>query len=139
MDSRPKKRVDSFWDSKILIDDGVHKGHTKLNMFSLCVKQIKSLCRKQSKFNLLIRLYPKSARLCHLLIQVASWQPNNTVLTYCVKALLKAMTDTVFWGPSLGVVRISIYDGRLFFNNNREYFEAACPGLVICSNHYSWI
>ena len=41
-------------------------------------------------------------------------RPNHTIFTSSVN-ILKAMTDTVFQGPSVGLVRIFfIYDGRFF-------------------------
>ena len=87
-------------------DDWVRKGQTKLNMFSVLDEQIKSLSSKQSKLNFWNRLNPKFAFLCRLLTQTATWRPNHPILTSSVTAILKAMTDTVFLGPSLGVVRI---------------------------------
>ena len=43
---------------------------------------------------------------CCLLTQIATWQPNQTILTSSVKAILKAMINKVVLEPSLGVVRI---------------------------------
>ena len=54
-------------------------------------------------------LHPKFSFLCGLLTQAATWWPNYTILTSSVKANLKAMTTTVFWGPSLGLVRHGMF------------------------------
>ena len=91
---------------EIIPDDRVRKGQTKLNVFSVLDEQIKSLSSKQSKLNFWNRLNPKFAFLCRLLTQTATWRPNHQILTLSVTAILKAMTDTVFLGPTLGVVRI---------------------------------
>ena len=52
-------RVKYIWVPEILIDDLVHKRHTKFNMFPLFDKQIQSICSKQSKYNFCIGLHPK--------------------------------------------------------------------------------
>ena len=41
------------------------------------------------------------------------------------------MTDTVFLGPTLGVVRFFLFRLGGFFNE-REYSEADCPDLLYC-------
>ena len=110
-------------------DDRVRKGQTKLNMFSVLDEQIKSLSSKQSKLNFWNRLNPKFAFLCRLLTQTATWRPNHPILTSSVTAILKAMTDTVFLGPTLGVVRFFLFRLGGFFNK-REYSEADCPDLL---------
>ena len=92
-DSRPKKRMNYVWVPESLIDEWVHKGNTKLDMFPVFVK---SLCSKQSKFNFRIQLHLKSELLCRLLTQIATWQSNLTILTSSFKAILKAMSNTVF-------------------------------------------
>ena len=53
-----KKRVKFIWVPEIMINDLVHKGHTKLNMLSVFGEQIKSLCSQQSKLNFWNRLHP---------------------------------------------------------------------------------
>ena len=105
----PKKSL--FWHfwlnvPEIMIDDWVNKGHTNFNMFSVVGEQIRSLGCKQSKLNFWNQLHPKFAFLWHFWTQTATWRPNHTVLTSNVKAILKAMIDTFFLGPSLGGVRI---------------------------------
>ena len=40
-----------------MIDNWIHNGHTKLNLFSVLGEQMKSLCSKQSKFNGICRLF----------------------------------------------------------------------------------
>ena len=105
-DSRPKKRVKYTWVPKIMINDWVNKGHTNLNIFSVAGEQIRSLSSKQSKLNFWNQLHPKIALLCCFWTQTATWRPNHTILTSSVIAILKAMIDTVFLGPSFGGVRI---------------------------------
>ena len=105
-DSRPKRAWNIHRSPEIMIDDWVNKGHTNLNMFSVVGEQIRSLSSKQSKFKFWNRLHWKTAFLCRFLTQTVTWQPNHTILTSSVKAILKAMIDTVFLGPSLGGVRI---------------------------------
>ena len=113
-----QKRVKYTWVPKSMINDWVNKGHTNLNMFSVVDKQIRSLSSKQSKLNFWNLLHPQFAFLGHLLTQTATWQPNYTILTSSVIAILKAMTDRVFLGPSLGQ-NFVIYDGR-FSKRERE-------------------
>ena len=48
----------------------------------------------------------KIAISCSLKTPTANWQPNYTILTSSVKVILKAMIDTEFLRPSLGVVII---------------------------------
>ena len=74
---------------------------TQISVFGA---KIKSLSSKQSKLNFWNRLHPKKCILCRLLTQTATQRQNYTIFTSSVKAILKAMTDTVFLGPSLGVV-----------------------------------
>ena len=95
----PKKSLFHIFWLEVMICD-------LLNMFSDLCEQFKSLSSKQSKLNFWNRLHPKIAFLGHFLTQTATWQLNHTILTSSVKAILKAMTDTVFLGPSLGGVRI---------------------------------
>ena len=95
-DSRPKKKVEYPL---------VPERHTNLNMFF--AEQIRSLSSKQSKLNFWNKLHPKIAFSCRFWTQTATWQPNHTILTSSVEAILKAMIDTVFLGPSLGGVRLS--------------------------------
>ena len=121
-----QKRVDYIWVPEILMDDWVHKRHTKLNMLPVFIEQIRSLCRKLSKFNFWIRLHSKSALSCRLLTQISTWQQNHIIFTSSVKAILKAMTDTVYFGPSLGVVRILFFMVGGFFNK-REYSKNDYP------------
>ena len=102
-----------------------NKGHTNLNSFSVVGEQIRGLSSKQSKLNFWNQLHPKIALLCCFWTQTATWRTNHTILTSSVKAILKAMVDTVFWGPSLG-------GGQNFvlmvggFCNEREYSAADC-------------
>ena len=103
---KAKKRVKYPLFPEIMIDDWVNKGHTNLNMFSIVGEQIRSLSSKQSKLNFWNQLHPKIAFVCRFWTQTATWQPNHTILTSSVKAILNAMIDTVFWGPSLGGIRI---------------------------------
>ena len=110
------------------------------------VDQTKSLCSKNLKLNIWIWLHPKSALLCPLLTQIGTWTPNHTVLKSSVKAILKAMTHTVFIGPNLGVVRILFFTAWSFFNK-REYSGADCLDLLVMHKktnrrkknvHYDW-
>ena len=78
-------------------------------------EQIRSLSSIQSKLNFWNQLHPKIAFLCRFLTQTATWRPNHTILTSSVKAILKAMIDTVFLGPSLG--------GSEFVNNYGRFFQ----------------
>ena len=64
------------------------------------------LSSKQSKLNFWNPLHPKFACACPLLTQTATWWPNHSILTSCVTAILKAMTEMVFLRPILRVVRI---------------------------------
>ena len=105
---------------EIMIDDLVHKGHTKLNMFSVFGEHIKSLSSKQSNLNFWNRLNPKIAFLCHFLTQTATWRPNHAIFTSSVNAIWKAMTDTVFSAPSLGGVRVFLKGHRLSANLRKE-------------------
>ena len=89
---------------------------TKLNLFSVLDEQIKSLKSKQSKFNFWNRLNPKFAFLWHLLTQTATWRPNHLIWTSSVTLILKAMADTVFLGPRLGVVKKNLFTLGGFFN-----------------------
>ena len=82
-----KKKVGYIWVPDILIDDWVHKGHTKLNMFPVFVEQNKSLCSKQSKFNIWI------------------WPHLKSGIFFCWK-------ERVIWGrlpgPSLGFLLVCL-------------------------------
>ena len=102
-----------------MIDDWTHKEHTVLNMFSVSGEQIRSLSSKQSKLNFWNRLHQKIAFLRRLLTQTATWRPNHIIFSSSVKAILKAMTDTDFLGPSLGVVRIFLFTVGGFFQQER--------------------
>lgn len=102
-----------------MINDWVNKGHTNLNMFSVVDKQIRSLSSKQSKLNFWNQLHPKIALLCRFWTQTATWRPNHTILTSSVIAILKAMIDTVFLGPSSGGVRI-FYERWEFFTTRES-------------------
>ena len=114
-----KKRVKYTWVPKIMINDWVNKGHTNLNMFSVVDEQIRSLSSKQSKLNFWNQLHPKIALLCRFWTQTATWRPNHTILTSSVIAILKAMIDTVFLGPSSGGVRI-FYERWEFFTTRES-------------------
>ena len=102
-----------------MINDWVNKGHTNLNMFSVVDEQIRSLSSKQSKLNFWNQLHPKIALLCRFWTQTATWRPNHTILTSSVIAILKAMIDTVFLGPSSGGVRI-FYERWEFFTTRES-------------------
>ena len=49
----------------------------------------------------------------------ATWQPNHPILTSCVKAILKAMTDTGFLGPGLRIFRFFFIYGQKFLQQER--------------------
>ena len=84
-----------------MIYDYVNKGHTNLNMFSVCGEQIRSLSSKQSKLNFWNQLHPKIVFVCRFWTKTATWKPNHTILTSSVTATLKAMTDTVILDKAL--------------------------------------
>ena len=44
---------------------------------------------------------PKIAFLCSLSTQTATWQPNHEIFTSIIKALLKAITNTLFFWDQL--------------------------------------
>ena len=76
-----------------------------MNKFSVFGEHIKNLSSKQSKLNFWNRLHHKIAFLWRFWTQtVTSWQ-RVTILTSSVKEILKAMTNTDFLGPSLGLVQ----------------------------------
>ena len=97
-----------------MMDYWVNKGHTNLNMFSVVGEQIRSLRSKQSKFNFWNRLHPKIAFLCRFWTKTATWRQNHTILTSSVKAILKAMINTVFLGPRKGGVRTFYQQWEVF-------------------------
>ena len=103
---------------------------TKLNMFSVLDAQIRSFSSKQSKLNFWNRLNPIFAFLCRLLTQTATWQPNQPILTSRNIAILKAMTNTLFFLPSLGLVRIF----HLLF----EVFSTRESTLKLTARTFSW-
>ena len=96
-----KKGVEYIKVPEIMIDDWVHKGHTKLKIFFY--KRINSISSKQPKLEFWNRLDQKITFVCHLLTQTAFWGPNHTILTSSVNAVLIVMTNTIFLAPSLGV------------------------------------
>ena len=91
----------------------------KFEYVSFVGEQIRSLSRKQSKLNFWNQLHPKIAFLCRFWTQKATWRPNHTILTSSVKAILKAMIDTFFWGPSLGGGSELCIKGGRFFQRER--------------------
>ena len=62
--------------------------------------------------NFLNLLHPKIAFLCHLLTQTATLQPNHTILTSSVRAILKAMIDTFFLDQLWAWSEFFCYVGR---------------------------
>ena len=98
--------VEYIWIPEIMIYDWVQKGHTNLNIFFFF------LSSKQSNLTFSNWLHPKIAFICRFLTQTATWRPNYTIATSSVIAIRKVMTDTVFLGPSLGVVWFFFYDGK---------------------------
>ena len=82
-----QKGVKYIWIPEIMLDDLVHKGHAKLNMFSIFAVPFKSLRSKQSEVNFWNRLDPKIAFLCRFLTQTATWQPNLTMLSLSFNAI----------------------------------------------------
>ena len=110
------------WDQK---EGGIYLGpwihdrwlssqRTHLNMFSSVGEKIRSLSRKQSKLNFWNQLLLKIAFLCRFWTQTANWQPNHTILTSNVKAILKAMINTVFFGTKFRGVIIFYYWWEVF-------------------------
>ena len=67
--------------------------------------------------------YTKKLHLCRFWTQTATWRPNHTILTSNVKAILKAMIDTIFLGPSVGGGQIFLITLEGFYNK-REYSGA---------------
>ena len=51
--------------------------------------------------------------------QTVTRQPNRTIFPYSLRAILKAMTDTVLLGLSLGVVRI-LFNVKGFSNKGEH-------------------
>ena len=99
--TRGQKEGIYIWVPEIMINDLVHKGLTKLNIFSVFSEQIKSVFSKQSKLKFWNWPHPKIAFVCRFLTQTANWWPNYTFLTSSVNAIQKSMTDTVFFGTKL--------------------------------------
>ena len=97
-----------------MIYDLVHKGHTKLHMFSVFGEPIMSLCSKQSKLNFWNRLHPKIAFVCRFLTQKVTWKQNHTIMTQSENAIRKSMTNTVIWHQVRGGVSVLCYSGRFF-------------------------
>ena len=115
---KANKRVKYIWVPEIMID--VHKGLTKLNMFSVFGESLKSLCSKQSKLNFWNQLHQKITFLCRFLTQTATWQPNHTILTKSVSG--KDMTNTFFLAQSLGESEYFFYLQWEFFQQERVLF-----------------
>ena len=67
-------------------------------------------------------LKPTTPKNCIFMPFYTTWQPNHTILTSSVTAILKAMINTIFIGPSLGGSEFCINGGRFF--NEREYSAA---------------
>ena len=71
-------------------------------MFLVFGEKIKKLSIKQSKFIFITT--PKIVFICRLVTHTVTWQPNYSTCSSSFIAILKAMTATIFWWPSLGVV-----------------------------------
>ena len=88
------------------------------------------------------RWHPKNAFFCRFWTQTATWRPNHTILTSSVKAILKAMIDTVFLGPSLGGSEVN-KNGRSFLQKERVLWGwLAGPSHIIqvtCSHWLGWV
>ena len=99
-----------------LIKKNICNQRRSICMWCCLNPEIRRLSSKMSKLNFCNQLHPKIAFLCRFWTQKATWQPNHTILTSSVKAILKAMIDTGFLRPSLGGV-------SEFFNNGRRFLQ----------------
>ena len=142
-----KKRVEYIWVPEFLIDDWVHKEHTKLKRFSVFGEQIKSLIREQSMLNFWNQLHLKVVFFGRLLTQTATWQPNYKTLTSSVKVILKAMIGPIFFYITLRVgsifFLIGIFQTRmrwLIMTRWRPLYLAwqssPCKVTLLLINHY---
>ena len=131
------ERVQYMWVPEIMTVGWVRKGHKKLNMFSVFVEQI-----KKSKTKFWNQLHPKTAFLCQLLTQKATWRQNHKTLRLSGTAIPKDMTDTFFLGPSQNFV---IYVGRFFqrvrvlwdwlAGHSHQTFQKS---IFLCNQNFCW-
>ena len=82
----------------------------KMHIFLVCTY-------KSQDFAQNLKLFARSHDRETVTFRNSAWQPNRTILTSSVKAIMKAMTDTVFWGPSLGEGQNLLFTVGGFFNN----------------------
>ena len=104
--------------------------NTKLNMIPVFGEKIKTLSSKQPKLNRTHWLHPKIAFVCRLLTQTTTWWPNHTILTSSVIAILKAMSDTFFWGPSFWWSAFLIYVGWFLQRERVFWCRLAGPSHI---------
>ena len=100
-----QKEVDIYLSPWNHVDDWVHKGHTKLNMFSVFGEQIKRLSSKPSKLNCETD-YTQNCIFMPFVDTNSHLKTKPHVLRSSLRTILKVMTNTEFLGPSLREVTI---------------------------------